>query len=73
MIIPYLDDAATQEEASLAYIAVADRLLDGPDASKLAPKMLETLEKLAQITTNSTLVRRAKASLRQAKNKAGSK
>jgi HEAT repeat protein len=73
LIVPYINDPATQEEAGLAYIAVADRLLDGPDASKLAPKMLETLEKLAQVTTNSNLARRAKASLRQAKDKAGSK
>ena len=73
LIIPYLDDSATQEEAGLAYVAVADELLKGPDASKLAPKMLPTLEKLAQLTTNSNLARRAKASLRQAKDKAGSK
>jgi len=68
MIAPYLGDAATKDEASAATVAVAEKLVDGPDASKLA----EPLQKAAQATANADLVKRAKALLRQvAKKNAG--
>lgn len=70
MIVPYLDSSGTREEAGAALVSVADKLLQGSDASKVASKLIEPLEKVSQVTTNNDLARRAKRLLKQAKEKA---
>ena len=69
MIVPYLDSAGTREEAGAALVSVADKLLQGGDASKVASELIQPLEKVSQITTNTDLAQRAKKLLRQARGK----
>ena len=69
MIVPYLDASGTREEASAAAVGIAERLLKGRNASKVASKLIKPLEKVAQVTTNDGLSRRAKALLKQARSK----
>jgi HEAT repeat protein len=73
LITPYLDDAATKEEASTGAVNISEKLLQGNDSAKLAPKLLEPLDKAAQATASADLAKRAKELREQAKNKAGSK
>jgi len=69
MIVPYLDSSGTREEAGAALVSVADKLLQGSDASKVASKLIQPLEKVAQVTTNTDMAKRAKRLLRQARSK----
>jgi len=69
LIMPYLDDRAVRAEACTATVAIAENLLKRRDSSKLAPKLVQPLEKVAQVTTNAALARRAKALLRQAQKR----
>jgi HEAT repeat protein len=71
MIVPYLDEAGTREEASAATVAVAEELLKGPSAAKVAARLIEPLERAAEVTANADLSKRARAQLEQAKNRAG--
>jgi len=67
LIMPYLDDPAARAEAGTAYVAIAEKILKKRNSSKLAPKLVESLEKVAQNTTDAKLAERAKALLRQAR------
>ena len=67
--MPYLDDPATRAEASTATVAIAEKLLGGRSNSKLAPQLIEPLEKVTQVTTNADLARRAKALLQRARSR----
>ncbi len=69
LIMPYLDDPATREEAGMASVAIAERLLRGRNAPKLAPKPIDALEKVVQVTANADLARRAKTLLRRAQGR----
>ncbi len=71
IIMPYLQDAATKEEASAAAVSVADALLKGPNAAGVAADLIEPLRKAAEMTSNADLSRRAKTVLKQAEAKAG--
>lgn len=73
LIVPYLDDPATRAEAGTACVAIADKILKRRNSSKLAPKLIEPLEKVAQNTTDAELAGRAKVLLRQARKSARSK
>jgi hypothetical protein len=73
LIKPYLEDPATKEEASTGIADISDKLLQGGDAAKAAPKLIEPLEKVAQSTANADLAKRAQKLLEQAKNKARAK
>lgn len=73
LITPYLDNAATKEEASAAIVGIADKLLNRKDADKLAARLIAPLEKAAQATANADTANRAKAMAQQARNKAGQK
>lgn len=73
LVRPYLDDAATKEEASAGTVNIADKLLHGGDAAKSAPKLIDPLDKVAQVTANSDLAKRASDLRDQAKSKAGAK
>ena len=43
-ITPYLDDAATKEEAAASAVDIADKLLKEKDSTKVAPKLVEPLD-----------------------------
>ncbi|MBM3880464.1 MAG: hypothetical protein FJ387_12240 [Verrucomicrobia bacterium] len=70
LITPYLEDAATKDEASAAVVGVADGLLRGQRGAQYASRLLEPLQKAAQATGNTDLAGRAKALLEQATNRA---
>ena len=71
VIAPYLDDAAIRQEAVLASLSIADRLLKGRDSGRQAPKLIAPLEKVVGVPAGDDLSRRAKELLQQAKTKAG--
>jgi HEAT repeat protein len=73
LIKPYLDDPATKEEASTAAVDISAKLLQGSDSAKLAPKLIEPLEKVTHSTANADLEKRAKKLLVQATSKAAAK
>jgi HEAT repeat protein len=73
LITPYLDNGGTKEEAGTATVNVSDQILKGNDSAKAAPKLVEPLEKVAQVTANADLAKRAKELRDQAKSKAGAK
>jgi HEAT repeat protein len=73
LIRPYLDDQATKEEASTGVVDISDKLLQGSDGAKAAPKLVEPLDKASQVTSSAELTARAKKLLEQAKAKAGAK
>jgi len=71
LIVPHLNDAATRQEAALAAVTLAEKLLKGRDGGRHAPAMIESLEKVTQAEINDDLAKRAKEVLRQAKSKSG--
>jgi HEAT repeat protein len=73
LVVPYLDDAGTKEEAASGAVDISSKLLEGNDSAKVAPKLVEPLEKVAQATANADLAKRAKDLRDQAKSKAGAK
>jgi len=73
LILPYLSDANTRQEAGLAAVTLAERLLRGRGSSKVAPQLVEPLEKVSQATTNEEVAKRATNLLRQAKDRSSSK
>jgi HEAT repeat protein len=73
LIVPHLDVADTREEAAMAATTVAEQLLKSRQSARHAPKLIEPLEKVTQVTTNQNLARRAKGLLQQAKEKAGNR
>jgi len=73
LIAPYLDDANCRQEAVLAAVTVAEKLLKAQDAASFAGRLVPSLEKAAQAAENDDLAKRAKAALDQARSKAGSK
>ncbi|MDH4241012.1 MAG: HEAT repeat domain-containing protein, partial [Phycisphaerae bacterium] len=70
MIVPYLNSSGTREEASAAVVAISERLLKGKNASKFASRLVKPLEKVAEVTTNDSMSRKAKGLLKQAQEKA---
>ncbi len=73
LIEPYLDDAGVREEAGNATVGIAAGILQGGQAAKLAAKVIEPLEKVTRVTTNTQLAGRAKTLLDQARAKAEGK
>jgi len=71
VIAPYLQDAAIRQEAALASLAIAERLLKGRQSGKHAPQLIAPLEKVAQAIGDGDLAGRARGLLRQAKTKSG--
>jgi HEAT repeat protein len=68
LIQPYLDDATIREEAASAGVTIADKLLKGTDASKIAGKLIEPLQKIVDANAGDDLTKRAQALLQKAKN-----
>jgi HEAT repeat protein len=69
MIVPYLNSSGTREEASAAIVGIAERLLKGRGAARVALRLVKPLEKVAQVTTNANVSRKAKELLKQAQSK----
>ncbi len=71
LILPHLDNAATKAEAATTILGIAENILKRPNLKKQqAAKLINPLEKIAA-GANAPLAKRAKALLKQAKNKAG--
>lgn len=66
LITPYLSASATKNEAAVAAVSAAERLLKQPDAAGLAAKLLAPLQQVAQAAVPPPLAQRAKAALQQA-------
>jgi len=60
-IQPFTDDGAVREEACVAIVSIAERMAKGRNATKLAPRVINALEKVGQTTSNGELAKRAKA------------
>jgi HEAT repeat protein len=73
LILPYLSDAGMQQEAGMAAVTLAEKLLKGRGAAKMATQLVEPLQKVAQTTTNSEVARRANALLEQAQKRGNRK
>ena len=73
LILPYLTDANLRQEAGLAAVTLAQKLLRGRGPSKVAAQLIESLEKVTQAVTNDDVAKRAEALLQQAKDRSSSK
>lgn len=69
-IAPYMDDAATRQEAILAVVKVAEKLLGGEGPAPFAGRLVPSLEKAAQAASDEKLAARVKAVLEKARSKA---
>jgi HEAT repeat protein len=65
LVMPYLDDPATQEEACAAALSIAEQLMSGGDTSTL----VEPLQKVVGSTANADVAKRAQALLEQLKGR----
>jgi HEAT repeat protein len=65
--LPYLDDAGVQQEAGMAAVTIAEKLLRGRGPWKYAAEVVAPLEKVAQATKNAEIAKRAKTLLRKAR------
>ena len=66
LVQPYLDDADLKEEAATATVGIAEKLLQGADAAKVASKLVAPLEKVAKVSGNNDLTKRSVKLLEQA-------
>jgi HEAT repeat protein len=73
LILPYLDRAANKDEAVTAALAISDKILRSEDAAKLAPKLVEPLQRVAQSGAKTELINRAQSLLQQAQSKSTAK
>ena len=69
LLQPYLDEPAVRNEGINAMVSVAEKLLKGRQANKVAPQLIQPLEKAVQAAANTDLADRAKAALKLAKDK----
>lgn len=72
LAMPHVADAATRDEACAAAVSIAEQLLKGPDAAKVAAGLVEPLQKVAA-AAGGEAANRAKAALEQARLKADGK
>lgn len=72
-IVPHLGNAGTKAEASLAILGIAEKLLQGRQASANAPKVAGPLEKVIEAAASPELVNRAKALLKRGSAPRGGK
>lgn len=61
LILPFLEDAAIRAEACVAAVNVAEKMGQGRNPTKLSPELVAGLEKVAQVTANAELAKRARA------------
>ncbi len=62
-ILPFADVTTVREEACVAVVNIAERMAKSRNATKLAPRVISGLEKVAQTTANGDVAKRAKALL----------
>ncbi|HPC62353.1 MAG TPA: HEAT repeat domain-containing protein, partial [Verrucomicrobiota bacterium] len=67
LIEPFLDQPAIQEEACTAIVGLAEKLLQGKQAAKVAGRLVAPLEKVARVTSKADLARRATELVNHAK------
>ncbi len=67
LIEPFLDQPAIQEEACTALVGLAEKLLQGKQAAKVAGRLVAPLEKVARVTSKADLARRATELVNRAK------
>jgi len=67
LITPYLDDGGTRQEAAVAVIGVAERLLRGRGGQTYPPVVAESLEKVTQSAAGEDIVKRATTLLQRAR------
>ena len=70
MILPYINNKSTKTEAATAALGIAQRLLKGRNSAKMAPRLVEPLQMVANAEVNTRLTQTARALLKQAKQKA---
>jgi adenosylmethionine-8-amino-7-oxononanoate aminotransferase len=68
LIVPFVVEGETREEAATAAVSAAERLLKQRDAQQLAAQLVEPLQKVAQAPVPAALAQRAKAALQQAQS-----
>lgn len=67
LIEPFLDQPAIQEEACTAIVGLAEKLLQGKQAAKVASRLVAPLEKVARVTSKADLAKRATELVNRAK------
>jgi HEAT repeat protein len=73
VILPYLGDPAVRQEAGMAAVTIAERLLRGRGPWPHAAQLIEPLEKVAQTTPNDQVAKRAKTLLQEVKTGSANK
>jgi HEAT repeat protein len=68
LVTPYLDDAASKEEACTTAVGIAEELLKRKISAKGAQLVVESMKKASRVTGDSNLANRAKALLEKARN-----
>jgi HEAT repeat protein len=73
LVLPYLDEPGSRQEAAVAVVTLADRMLRGRGEARnaLAPKLIEPLEKVLRLTQDESLAKRAQTLLERARNRSG--
>jgi HEAT repeat protein len=69
LVKPYFEDTALKEEAATATVNICEKVLQGSNASRSASQLIEPLDTVAQLTSNSDLAERAKKLVEQARKK----
>jgi hypothetical protein len=67
VILPYLDDAGVRQEAGIAAVTIAERMLRGRGPWPQAAQLVAPLEKVVQAAPNEQVAQRAETLLQQAK------
>lgn len=71
MAVPYLEEAATREEAAAAITSIAERMVKGQRQGRVAAGIIESLEKVATSSASEAMSKRAQSLLEQARKRAG--
>lgn len=70
MVQPFLDDSTLQKEAASATLDIAAKVLEGPNASPSAVKLVAPIEQVVKLAASPELTTRAQKLLESAKGKA---
>ena len=73
MVATYLDNPGTKEEAATAAVAIVERMSRGRNAGPLPPVAGDVMQKVAQVSGNAELVKKANAFAKRAQRKAPAK
>jgi butyrate kinase len=73
MVATYLDNPGTKEEAATAAVAIVERMSRGRNAGPLPPVAGDVMEKVAKVSGNAELVKKATAFAKRAQRKAPAK